>query len=45
MSKEDKEDILREFKNYFEKYGEQGEYEYQKLGEQIIEQESIKRAM
>ncbi|MCX4364986.1 MAG: hypothetical protein OSJ70_04360 [Bacilli bacterium] len=45
MSKEDKEDILREFKNYFEKYGEQGEYEYQKLGEQIIEQESLKRAM
>ncbi|MDE6292699.1 MAG: hypothetical protein K2L98_03370, partial [Bacilli bacterium] len=45
ISLEDKNAILKEFENYFSKQGEEGEYEYQKLSEQLNEENEMKRAM
>ena len=46
MSIEDKNNILREFKRYFEKQGEEGIYQYEKLSEQLnLEEPEMKRAM
>lgn len=44
MSIEDKNNILREFKKYFEKQGEEGIYEFEKLSEQLnLEEPEMKR--
>lgn len=45
MSPEDKMDILNEFIFYFEKYDKEGEYQFQKLRDQIKEENEIKKAM
>lgn len=45
ISVEDKNAILKEFEYYFSKQGEEGKYEFQKLSDQINEENEIRKIM